>query len=89
MAVVRVSEKGQITLPIDLRRKLGIHKNDILAVEADGESLKLRKVSEVRPLGPDDPIWSLIGERSSGKSDVARRHDHYLAQGERRRWRKS
>jgi len=89
MAVVKVTEKGQVTLPIDLRRKLKISKDDYLAVEADGEYLKLRKVSEAKPLAADDPIWVLIGKGSSGKKDVSRRHDHYLAQGERDRWRKS
>ena len=33
MAIVKVTEKGQVTLPIDLRRKLGITKDDYLVVE--------------------------------------------------------
>lgn len=89
MAVVKVTEKGQVTLPIDLRRKLRIGKDDYLVVEAEGEYLKLRKVSEARPLGPDDPIWALIGKGSGGTKDVSRRHDHYLAKGEQERWHKS
>lgn len=89
MAIVKVTEKGQITLPIDLRRKLRIGKDDYLVVETEGEYVRLRKVSEAKPLGPDDPIWMLIGKGSSGKPDVSRRHDDYLAQGERKRWRKS
>jgi hypothetical protein len=31
----------------------------------------------------------IIGQGASGKRDIAARHDHYLAQGERKRWRKS
>ena len=89
MAIVKVTEKGQITLPIDLRRKLGITKDDYLVVEIEGEYLKLHKVSEAKPLGPDDPIWSMIGQGSTGKKDISKRHDYYLAQGERKRWRKS
>ena len=89
MAVVKVTEKGQVTLPIDLRRKLRIGKDDYLAVEAEGEYLKLRKISETKLLGPDDPIWALIGKGSSGRKDVSRLHDRYLAEGERERWRKS
>jgi AbrB family looped-hinge helix DNA binding protein len=89
MAVVKVTEKGQVTLPIDLRRKLRIGKDDYLAVEAEGEYLKLRKVSEIKALGPDDPIWILVGKGSSGTRDVSARHDDYLAKGERGRWRKS
>jgi len=48
---------------------------------------KTRKVLNVKLLGADDPIWTLIGQGSSGTKDVSRRHDHYLANGERKRWR--
>lgn len=89
MAIVKVTEKGQVTLPIDLRRKLGINKNNYLVVEAEGECLRLRKLSLAKLLTPEDPIWSLIGKGSSGRKDVSARHDHYLAEGERKRWRKS
>jgi AbrB family looped-hinge helix DNA binding protein len=89
MAIVKVTEKGQVTLPIHLRRKLRIGKDDYLVVEAEGEYLKLRKVPETKTLGPEDPIWSWIGGASSGKKDVATKHDRYLAEGERKRWRKS
>jgi AbrB family looped-hinge helix DNA binding protein len=88
MTIVKVTEKGQVTLPIDLRRKLGIGKDDYLVVEAQGEYLRLHKVSDVKPLASEDPIWALIGKKGSGKKDVSRRHDHYLSQGERKRWRK-
>ena len=89
MTVIKVTEKGQVTLPVNLRRKLGIVKDDYLVVESEGDYLKLRKVSDAKPLGPEDPIWELIGRGSSGKRDVSLRHDHYLAEGERKRWRKS
>lgn len=89
MAIVKVTEKGQVTLPVDLRRKLGINKDNYLVVKAEGECLKLRKLSPVKPLAPEDPIWSLIGKGSSGSKDVSARHDRYLAEGERKRWRRS
>jgi AbrB family looped-hinge helix DNA binding protein len=89
MPVVKVTEKGQVTLPVNLRRKLGITKDDYLVVESEGEYLKLRKVLHAKALGPEDPIWNMIGQGSSGKRDVSTRHDDYLAQGERKRWRKS
>jgi AbrB family looped-hinge helix DNA binding protein len=89
MPVVKVTEKGQVTLPVNLRRKLGITKDDYLVVENEGDYLKLRKVSHAKALGPEDPIWNMIGQGSSGKRDVSTRHDDYLAQGERKRWRKS
>ena len=89
MAIVKVTEKGQITLPINLRRKLGITKDDYLAVESEGEYVTLHKVSRTKALSAEDPIWEMIGQGASGKRDVASRHDDYLAKGERKRWRKS
>ncbi len=89
MAFVKVSVKDQGTIAIRLRRKLRIRKHDLLAVEAEGQFLKLRKISEIQPLGSDDPIWALVGRGSTGKHDVAARHDDYLAQGERKRWGRS
>jgi transcriptional pleiotropic regulator of transition state genes len=89
MAIVKVTEKGQVTLPVNLRRNLGIAKDDYLVVEAEGEWLRLKKLSPAKTLAPEDPIWSLIGKGSSGSKDVSVRHDHYLAEGERKRWRRS
>ena len=86
MTIVKVTEKGQLTLPIDLRRKLRIGKDDYLSVEAEGEVLKLRKVRERKHLGTNDPIWDFVGKGSSGAKDGSTDHDRYLAEGERRRW---
>jgi bifunctional DNA-binding transcriptional regulator/antitoxin component of YhaV-PrlF toxin-antitoxin module len=53
MAIIKVTEKGKLLSPIDLRRKLGIiTKDDYLVVESEGEYLKLRKVSDTKALGP-------------------------------------
>ena len=89
MAIVKVTEKGQVTLPVDLRKKLGITKDNYLVVEAEGEYLRLKKVSPEKALEPEDPIWDLIGKGSSGSKDVSVRHDDYLAEGEQKRWRSS
>jgi AbrB family looped-hinge helix DNA binding protein len=86
MTIVKVTEKGQVTLPIDLRRKLRIGKDDYLSVEAEGEVLKLRKVRERKLLGSNDPIWDFVGKGSSGTKDGSTHHDRHIAVGERRRW---
>jgi transcriptional pleiotropic regulator of transition state genes len=88
MAIIKVTEKGQVTLPIDLRRKLRITKDDYLVVEADGNVLKIQKLAEKRPLASDDPIWDFVGRYASGEKDGSIQHDRYLAEGERKRWRK-
>lgn len=89
MKIVKVTEKGQVTIPIVFRRKLGISNEDHLAIEEEGDCLKLRKVASVSPLGPEDPIWNMVGKAQGGRSDVSRRHDGYLAEGEIAEWRKS
>ncbi len=68
MAIIKVTGEGQVTLPIDLRRKLGITKDDYLVVESEGEYLKLHKVSDTKALGPHDPMWELIGRGSKEMS---------------------
>jgi len=88
MAIVKVTEKGQVTLPIDLRRKLRISKDDYLEVEAEGNVLKVRKVETKKLLASEDPIWELVGRSGSGAKDGSAQHDRYLAEGERKRWRK-
>jgi AbrB family looped-hinge helix DNA binding protein len=88
MIIVKVTEKGQVTLPVGLRRKLRIGKDDYLSVEAEGEILKLRKVRERKLLGTADPIWDIVGQASSGSKDGSTDHDRYVAEGERKRWRK-
>jgi AbrB family looped-hinge helix DNA binding protein len=88
MAIVKVTEKGQVTLPIDLRRKLRIGKDDYLEVEAEGNVLKVRKVETKKLLASEDPIWQLVGRSGSGAKDTSDQHDRYLAEGERKRWHK-
>ena len=47
------------------------------------------KLAQAKGLRSNDPIWTLIGRGSSGIKDLSRRHDYYLSEGERKRWRKS
>ncbi|MEW6262392.1 MAG: AbrB/MazE/SpoVT family DNA-binding domain-containing protein [Thermodesulfobacteriota bacterium] len=42
MPISTISSKGQITLPADIRRKLGMKPNDRVLVEADNEAITIR-----------------------------------------------
>jgi AbrB family looped-hinge helix DNA binding protein len=88
MAIVKVTEKGQITLPVALRRSLKIGNGDYLVVEMEENVLTLRKVRKTKSLGSDDPIWDFVGRASTGSKDGSTEHDRYIAEGERKRWRK-
>lgn len=89
MKVVKVTSKGQVTIPVEVRVALGIDEDSYLEVTKDGNEIRLRKVVPARPLGGNDPIWSLIGAGESGYTDVAEEHDRHLADGETERWQES
>jgi transcriptional pleiotropic regulator of transition state genes len=89
MKVVKVTTKGQVTIPSDVRAALGIAEGSYPEVIEDGEEIRLRKVVPARPLSADDTIWSLVGAGESGLGDVATEPDCYLAEGEIERWRES
>lgn len=86
--IMRISAKGQMTLPISIRKKLNIREGDHVYIKIEDNEIRLKKVETIRPLSPDDPIWKLIGVGESGQSDVSVQHDQYLVQGEIERWKK-
>jgi len=86
---IKVTSKGQITIPIEIRTALGIDDDTYLEVSEHDQEIRLRKLVPARPLGDDDPIWSLIGAGNSGLRDGSVNHDRYLADAEIARWRGS
>jgi AbrB family looped-hinge helix DNA binding protein len=82
MKSVKVSSKGKITIPVEIRTSLGIDEHSYLEVLKVGEEIRLRKLVRARALGSDDPIWGLIGAAASGDGHVAEDHDRYLAKSE-------
>lgn len=60
--LVRVQEKGQVTLPVEVRRKLGIKKGDLVAVieTADGVLITPQEVIAMKAL---DRIGRALRER--------------------------
>ncbi len=89
MKVIKVTSKGQVTIPSEVRASLGIDEGTYLEVSEEGEEIRLRKLVPARPLSGDDPIWSLVGAGQSGLEDVSEEHDRYIADGEIERWRES
>lgn len=56
MKAVKVTSKGQITIPIELRQALGIDRDSYLEVVESKQEIRLRKIVPARPLADDDPI---------------------------------
>ena len=89
MKSVKVTSKGQVTIPIEIRTALGIDQDTYLEVSESEHEIRLRKIVPARPLGREDPIWGLVGAGESGHADVATAHDRHLADAEIARWRES
>jgi AbrB family looped-hinge helix DNA binding protein len=89
MKVIKVTSKGQLTIPVEIRESLDIDEDTYLEVVEAGREIRLRKVVVARPLDDDDPIWDLVGAVDSGRSGVSAGHDSHLAAGEVERWRES
>ena len=47
----RITSEGQITLPKEIRNKLGVHAGDLLVYEVEGNIVVVRKAEAV------DPAW--------------------------------
>jgi AbrB family looped-hinge helix DNA binding protein len=53
-SVVAVNRQGRITLPIDVRRRLGIGEGTQLEVKVESNNVRLRRVSVI----PDEDRWA-------------------------------
>lgn len=89
MKAIKVTSKGQITIPIELRAALGIADDSYLEVSVHEHEIRLRKLVSARPLGDDDPMWRLVGAGDSRRRDTSAHHDRDLSAGEIARWRTS
>ena len=60
--LVRVQEKGQVTLPTELRRKFGLKKGDLVAVEETEEGLLITP-QEILAVKALDRVGEALRER--------------------------
>lgn len=69
--LARITSKGQITVPRDIRRALGVRAGDQLLFEQDGNSAR------VRPVRTDSPFEKYLGiglpGMPSGRKAILRR----------------
>jgi AbrB family looped-hinge helix DNA binding protein len=89
MKVYKVTDKGQVTLPVEVRERLAIDSKSYVRIWAEGDEIHMRKIDPAEPLGDDDPIWRLVGAGASALGDVSRRHDAHLADAEVEQWKGS
>lgn len=79
--IVRVTSKGQLTLPSSIRRKLGIGKGSRLFVVLDEDEIRLKKIQggNIPVFTERSSFFNLIGS-FEGPRDLAKSHDRYLAE---------
>lgn len=61
MAIAKVSEKGQLTLPAEIRKKLNIMKGTYMRISIDGEEIRL--IPETKSLSSLRGIVKVKGEQ--------------------------
>lgn len=64
---MRITSKGQVTIPIGIREKLGLHAGTEVRFELDGRSVRLRKAPNVDPEF-DEWLRSARGSATAGLS---------------------
>ncbi len=45
MHVSKLSSKGQVTIPLEIRKAMGIKPGDLIAYELQGEFVKLKRIT--------------------------------------------
>jgi AbrB family looped-hinge helix DNA binding protein len=79
---MRITTKGQVTIPVEIREKLGLLPNSEVEFEIVGNSVRMRKVRRVRDAGRRGKS---IVQRLRGRGSVRMSTDAILAltRGER------
>ncbi|MGH8826010.1 MAG: AbrB/MazE/SpoVT family DNA-binding domain-containing protein [Jiangellaceae bacterium] len=71
---MRVTEKGQVTIPKELRDELGIGAGSDVEFERAGDTIVIRKARDGRP-----SRGRRLAERLRGRGDVAMTTDEIMA----------
>jgi transcriptional pleiotropic regulator of transition state genes len=84
--LTRLTAKGQLTIPVEIRKDLNLQPGDYLAVSSKEGQIIVQKATTITPLSESDPIWKMIGTGESSNYDVSENHDLYLAEDEKKSW---
>lgn len=80
--ILKIREKGQLTVPAHLRKALGIQEGDYVSCLIEGDRLILRKVTAYPQASFADGIWSMIGtvHDKEDRNDVSANKHRYLGE---------
>ncbi len=72
---VKVSEKGQIAIPLDIREAMGLEKGDELILMQEGGKILMEKASEVSGILKDEFTPLLKAAEKTAKELWDNKHD--------------
>lgn len=75
MWIMRITSKGQVTIPADIRERAGLMPNTEVEFEFDGESVRLVRVTQPRKLSRGARLVAHL----RGRGDVAMSTDEIMA----------
>lgn len=68
MKIATVSDKGQISIPLDIRELMGIEKGDSLVLVADDKQIIVKKTKNLaKRIIDEDKLYLLASEESMRK----------------------
>ena len=73
---MRITTKGQVTIPVEIREKLGLLPNSEVEFEVVGQAVRIRKVRRAREVGRRGKS---IVQRLRGRGSVRMTTDAILA----------
>ena len=77
MIIAKVTSKGQVTIPKEIREKLGVHPGEDVGFEERDNLLVISKVVTKSPFDKwVGKLKHLEGQRSDDLAREARGHDH-------------
>lgn len=69
-ARARLTSKGQITLPIEVRRALGLRVGDLVAFESGADGFSIRPMRPATEFAELEGIWRTGDGASTGQVDA-------------------
>lgn len=87
----RMTDRGQLALPLNLRNLLKLDKGDELEFYLEDNQIVMKKVTPVSLQGDFDPIGDEIGicRQNRGMALVTTDHDGYCESKDILRWRQT
>lgn len=73
---MKITTKGQVTIPVEIRERLGLHPNTEVEFEVVGQAVRMRKVRRARGAGRRG---TSIVDRLRGRGSVRMTTEQILA----------